>query len=68
MQEGPEAFGFPPGQDSGICQMAGKHIGDAHVREIKRQINRLTHLEEALLLLSRIDAGTLVLNRKPTDV
>lgn len=49
-------------------QMMGEHIGDKHVREIKRQINRLTHLEEALLLLSRIDAGTLTLNRKPTDV
>lgn len=49
-------------------QMAGEHIGAKYVREIKRQINRLTHLEEALLLLSRIDAGTLALNRKPTDV
>lgn len=49
-------------------QMAGEQIGDKHVREIKQQINRLTHLEEALLLLSRIDAGTLALNRKPTDV
>lgn len=49
-------------------QMAGKDMGTTHVREIKRQINRLTHLEESLLLLSRIDAGTLVLNRKPTDV
>ncbi len=36
--------------------------------EIERQINRLMHLEEALLLLSRIDAGTLTLERKPTDV
>lgn len=49
-------------------QMAGERIGDTHIQEIKRQINRLTHLEEALLLLSRIDAGTLALNRKPTDV
>lgn len=49
-------------------QMVGEHMGDAHIREIKRQINRLIHLEEALLLLSRIDAGTLALNRKPTDV
>ncbi|MGN0348502.1 MAG: sensor histidine kinase [Roseburia sp.] len=49
-------------------QMAGEHIGDKHVCEIKRQINRLIHLEEALLLLSHIDAGTLALNRKPTDV
>ncbi len=40
----------------------------AHIMELERQINRLIHLEEALLLLSRIDAGTLVLDRKPTDV
>lgn len=38
------------------------------VTEIERQIDRLLHLEEALLLLSRIDAGTLTLDRKPTDV
>lgn len=49
-------------------QMAKKHLGDTHVVEIERQINRLMHLEEALLLLSRIDAGTLTLDRKPTDV
>lgn len=39
-----------------------------NVMEIERQINRLMHLEEALLLLSRIDAGTLTLDRKATDV
>ena len=43
-------------------------MGDLHVREIKRQIERLTYLEEALLLLSRMDAGTLIFDRKPTDV
>ena len=40
----------------------------ANIKEIERQINRLMYLEEALLLLSRIDAGTLALDRKPTDV
>lgn len=40
----------------------------ANIKDIERQINRLMHLEEALLLLSRMDAGTLVLDRKPTDV
>ena len=40
----------------------------ANIKDIGRQINRLMHLEEALLLLSRIDAGTLALDRKPTDV
>lgn len=49
-------------------QMAKEHLGNARTAEIERQINRLMHLEEALLLLSRIDAGTLVLDRKPTDV
>lgn len=49
-------------------QMVKEHLGDAHTTKIERQINRLTHLEEALLLLSRIDAGTLALDRKPTDV
>lgn len=36
--------------------------------QIRRQLLRLTHLEEALLLLSRIDAGTLALDRSETDV
>lgn len=36
--------------------------------QIQRQLLRLTHLEEALLLLARLDAGTLVLKRKETDV
>ncbi len=49
-------------------QMAEEYMGDLHVREIKRQIERLTYLEEALLLLSRMDAGTLIFDRKPTDV
>ncbi len=35
---------------------------------IERQVMRLAHLEEALLLLSRLDAGTLVFQRKPVDV
>lgn len=49
-------------------QMAKEHLGNDHTAEIERQINRLMNLEEALLLLSRIDAGTLVFDRKPTDV
>lgn len=36
--------------------------------QIVRQLMRLTHLEEALLLLARLDAGTLVLKREETDV
>lgn len=49
-------------------QMAKEHLGDTYALGIERQINRLMHLEEALLLLSRIEAGTLTLDRKPTDV
>lgn len=36
--------------------------------QIRRQLMRLTHLEEALLLLARLDAGTLALKREETDV
>lgn len=36
--------------------------------QIHGQLMRLTHLEEALLVLARLDAGTLVLKRKETDV
>ena len=49
-------------------QMAKEHLGDTRTAEIERQISRLMHLEEALLLLSRIDAGTLAFDRKPADV
>lgn len=49
-------------------QMAKEHLGNTRTAEIGRQISRLMHLEEALLLLSRIDAGTLAFDRKPTDV
>lgn len=36
--------------------------------QIRRQVMRLTHLEEALLLLSRIDAGTLTFRKERVDV
>lgn len=36
--------------------------------QIRRQTDRLVYLEEALLLLSRIDAGALPLERRKTDV
>ncbi len=49
-------------------QMAKEFMGETRATEIERQLNRLTHLEESLLLLSRIDAGTLTFDRKPTDV
>lgn len=36
--------------------------------QILKQVARLTHLEEALLLLSRIDTGTLMLEKTELDV
>ena len=36
--------------------------------QIRRQLSRLTRLEESLLLLARMDAGTLTLEQKDTDV
>lgn len=50
-----------------VQTMEGK-AGKAEREQIQRQLMRLTHLEEALLLLARLDAGTLVLERKETDV
>ncbi len=35
---------------------------------MRKQLSRLTHLEEALLVLSRIDAGTLLLQKEEVDV
>ncbi len=39
-----------------------------HLEQAEKQILRLTHLEEALLVLSRIDAGTIFLQKKEIDV
>ncbi len=51
------------------------HAGDAlkdrmliHIRQIKKQLGRLEHLEEALLTLSQIDAGTLRLECAQVDI
>lgn len=49
-------------------QLAKEHPGILCGGAIEKQINRLVYLEEALLLLSRIDAGTLVTDPKPADV
>ena len=35
---------------------------------VERQLGRLTHLEETLLLMSRMDAGALALHREETEV
>lgn len=49
-------------------QMMKEHPSSDYSEQMMRQLNRLTHLEEALLLLSRIDAGTLVMKQEPTDI
>lgn len=49
-------------------QMVQEKMTSPHLGQIRQQLFRLTHLEEALLLLSRIDAGTLSLDRKEIDV
>ncbi len=36
--------------------------------QIKKQLNRLIHLEESLLVLSRLDAGTLMFQKEDVDV
>lgn len=49
-------------------QMMREHPSVDYSEQIGRQLSRLTRLEEALLLLSRIDAGTLVMKRTAVDV
>lgn len=50
------------------AQMMKGETSSKYPRQILRQLSRLTHLEEALLLLSRIDAGTLPMERKEVDI
>lgn len=46
-----------------------RHNDDiSHLDRIEKQLVRLTHLEESLLVLSRLDAGTLQLQKRETDV
>lgn len=49
-------------------QMMKQDSGSKHLGQIEKQLSRLTHLEEALLVLSRIDAGTLHLQKEEVDV
>lgn len=50
------------------AQMMQNEPSGEHLEQIIGQADRLAHLEEALLLLSRIDAGTLSMDRKEIDV
>ncbi len=49
-------------------QIMKQNIDNRHLEQVEKQLLRLTHLEEALLVLSRIDAGTLHLQRDEVDV
>lgn len=49
-------------------EQSGKIPDIKRLDQIAQQITRLAHLEEALLLLSRIDAGTLSLEKKEIDI
>lgn len=49
-------------------QTMQKEYGKEKIGQIQKQIMRLTHLEEALLILSRLDAGTLLLQKEEIDV
>ncbi len=49
-------------------QMMKQESSSKHLERVDKQISRLARLEEALLLLSRIDAGTLSLQKNETDV
>ncbi len=49
-------------------QMMKQNMDKKHLEQVGKQLSRLTHLEEALLVLSRIDAGTLHLQKDGVDV
>lgn len=49
-------------------QMMKEQPSPKYPVQIQKQLKRLTHLEEALLLLSRIDAGTLTMRPSAVDV
>jgi len=49
-------------------QLMEKEIPGAHTEQVKQQLKRLNRLEESLLMLSKIDAGTLPLKREKVDL
>ena len=50
------------------AQMMKDNPSPKFLTQIEKQLKRLTHLEKALLVLSRIDAGTLSLKQEQIDV
>ena len=49
-------------------QMLQEKPSSKHFGQIHRQLSRMTYFEEALLLLSRIDAGNLPLKQEDVDI
>lgn len=49
-------------------QMMRQDMGGKYPEQVEKQLSRLMHLEEALLVLSRMDAGTLTLKKEKVDV
>lgn len=49
-------------------QMLQEKPSSKHFEQIHRQLSRMTYFEEALLLLSRIDAGNLPLKQEDVDI
>lgn len=49
-------------------QLMKKAAPDNYVKQIEKQLKRLNRLEESLLMLSKIDAGTLSLNDTRVDI
>ena len=45
-----------------------KEIPRAYAEQVKQQLKRLNRLEESLLMLSKIDAGTLPLKQEKVDL
>ena len=45
-----------------------KEIPGTYAEQVKQQLKRLNRLEESLLMLSKIDAGTLPLKREKVDL
>lgn len=49
-------------------QMMKQNFDNKYLKQVEKQLLQLMHLEDALLLLSRMDAGTLLLQKDEVDV
>ena len=49
-------------------QMMKQDFNEKYLEQIEKQLLRLTHLEEALLILARLDDGTLLLKKDKVDI